>query len=105
MKSPRADAFLPRKSSHACFAGPVPVWSFSAIVLRPHCSKTAFHRIFSFSLSRSKEHHVVYGVEEVEPKGVGPKPSATLIELQAEKVADKLRILDAVFSWPAGSKR
>jgi len=41
-------------------------------------------------------HHVVHGLEEVESKGVGPKPPATLIELQAEKVADKLRILDAV---------
>ena len=41
-------------------------------------------------------HHVVHGVEEVELKGVGPEPPATLIELQAEKVADKLRILDAV---------
>jgi len=41
-------------------------------------------------------HHVVHGVEEVESKGAGPKPPATLIELEAEKVAEKLQILDAV---------
>ena len=41
-------------------------------------------------------HHVVHDVEKVEPKGAGPKPPATLIGLQAEKVADKPRILDAV---------
>ena len=42
------------------------------------------------------EHHVVHGVEEVEPKGVGPEPPATLARLVAEKVTEKLRIFSAV---------
>ena len=41
-------------------------------------------------------HHVVLGVEEVESKGVGTNTPVTLIELQAQKVADKLWILYAV---------
>ena len=41
-------------------------------------------------------HGAVHGAEEVEPKGAGPKPPAILVELQAEKVFGKLRIINVV---------